>query len=206
METLSEIQRDVISEIVNIGIGRSASALSEMTGEEIRLSVPRCEFIQDEKAEILPGTAQDSKLATVRQSFSGEFFGDAIMVFPEDRSLELVKLILDDSFPAESATDMEEEALLEVGNLVLNGFLGAIGNELDVNIPTSLPFYSKVNGVKELIGLSDKDPEIQSIIMVIHVDFEIKNKNINGYVILLLDLSAIENFLELVDSYIARIT
>ncbi len=48
------------------------------------------------------------------------------MAFPEDRSLELVKLILDESFPAESATDMEEEALLEVGNLVLNGFLGAI--------------------------------------------------------------------------------
>jgi chemotaxis protein CheC len=206
MEILSEIQRDVISEIVNIGIGRSASALSEMTGEEIRLSVPKCEFIQNEVDKILPEGARNSTLVTVRQSFSGEFFGDSILVFPEDRSLELVKLILDDSFPAESAKDLEEEALLEVGNLVLNGFLGAIGNELDVNIPTSLPFYSKVNGVKELIGLSDKDPEIQSIIMVIHVDFEIKNKNINGYVILLLDLSAIENFLELVDSYIARIT
>lgn len=206
METISELQRDVISEIINIGIGRSASALSNMTGEEIRLSVPKCEFIQDGEGEVLPGTDQNSKLATIKQSFSGEFFGDSILVFPEDKSLELVKLILDDSFPTEAITDMEQEALLEVGNLVLNGFLGAIGNELDVTIPTSLPVFAKVNGSKELTSLSDRDPETQSVIMVIHVNFEIKNKNINGYVILLLDLSAIDNFLELVDSYIARIT
>ncbi len=37
---LSELQEDAISELLNIGMGTAASALSQMVGEEVMLSVP----------------------------------------------------------------------------------------------------------------------------------------------------------------------
>ena len=38
---LTEMQKDVLGEIVNVYIGQAASLLSEMTGQEIRLNVPQ---------------------------------------------------------------------------------------------------------------------------------------------------------------------
>ena len=40
MPSLTDFQRDAISELLNIGMGRAADALSQMAHEEVQLSVP----------------------------------------------------------------------------------------------------------------------------------------------------------------------
>ena len=41
LDTLSELEQDAIAEAFNIGIGKAGSALSEMVGKEVTLSVPQ---------------------------------------------------------------------------------------------------------------------------------------------------------------------
>lgn len=206
MDSLAELQRDAISELVNIGIGKAASTLSDMTGEEIGLSVPKCEFVLEGRPRLSDELGPEVHLTAIRQSFSGEFFGESVLLFPEQESLELVHLTIDDAIPADAAAEMAQGALVELGNVVLNTFLESIGNELDISIPTSFPVLTKIKGCGELFRLSREGGALSKNMTVsIHVDFAIRTKNINGYVILLLDLSAIDNFLRLVNSYISRI-
>ncbi len=40
MPSLTDLQRDAISELLNIGMGRAANALSQMANAEVQLSVP----------------------------------------------------------------------------------------------------------------------------------------------------------------------
>ncbi|MGR9682046.1 chemotaxis protein CheC, partial [Escherichia coli] len=40
MSILNESERDALTEIFNVGAGRAAQSLSEIVGDEVRLSVP----------------------------------------------------------------------------------------------------------------------------------------------------------------------
>jgi len=42
---LSDLQKDMLGELVNMGLGSAAASLSEMTGEEVLLSTPQVSFI-----------------------------------------------------------------------------------------------------------------------------------------------------------------
>ncbi|MEI9982974.1 MAG: chemotaxis protein CheC [Aliidongia sp.] len=42
---LSELQRDALTEVVNIGVSRAAVSLRKMVGEQVIMSVPALELI-----------------------------------------------------------------------------------------------------------------------------------------------------------------
>ena len=56
---LTEMQKDVLGEIVNVYIGQAASLLSEMTGQEIRLNVPQVLLLTGDAIALDPRVADD---------------------------------------------------------------------------------------------------------------------------------------------------
>ncbi len=66
-----------------------------------------------------------------------------MLVFPEVHSLELVRSLLKENVPLDSLTDLEQEALMEVGNIILNACLGSISNALGEPINCSMPSFRK---------------------------------------------------------------
>jgi len=71
---LTELQRDTITELLNIGMGCAAAALSEMVGEEVALSVPCVEVLSRRDAAVLVREKGCERIVAVLQEFSG-FFG-----------------------------------------------------------------------------------------------------------------------------------
>jgi hypothetical protein len=71
-----------------------------------------------------------SKLVAVQQSFEGPFSGRALLIFPEAQSLELVRSIVGEEHSLEDVIDLEQEALAETGNIILNACLATIANVL----------------------------------------------------------------------------
>ena len=47
---LGELERDALTEIVNIGVSRAASSLRKMIGEQVLLSVPSIEVVSQRRA------------------------------------------------------------------------------------------------------------------------------------------------------------
>jgi chemotaxis protein CheC len=68
------------------------------------------------------------------------------LIFPEARSLELVRSILGDEHSIEDILNLEHEVLAETGNIILNACLSTIGNVLHRNIRMSLPSVVRGNG------------------------------------------------------------
>ena len=68
------------------------------------------------------------------------------MIFPEAQSLELVRSIVVDEHTLEDVIDLEQEALAETGNIILNGCLATIANVLHRTMRMSLPSIVRGDG------------------------------------------------------------
>ena len=127
---LGELERDALTEIVNIGVSRAASSLRKMVGDQVHLSVPSIEVVSQQRAARLIGEREAAELVAVRQDFAGSFSGRALLIFPESKSLELVRAVSGDELSAEEVMEIEREALAETGNVILNNCLATMANML----------------------------------------------------------------------------
>ncbi|MEO5338307.1 MAG: chemotaxis protein CheC [Magnetospirillum sp. WYHS-4] len=201
MDDLTEFQHAAITEMLNIAIGKSAAALNALVDEEVTLSVPEVIFTTCGEAARMIEKQAGSVACAVMQEFVGAFSGNAMLIFPEAKSLALVRLMIGEAVPLESLTELEQEALTEVGNIVLNASLGTLANLLGLEIDSSLPVYLSGTGSAILQDAVGKCADSDWALLV-EVDFELKKSNIDGYVLLMLDVASAQRFGDLVDAYV----
>src|ERR1700748_1658709 len=138
-EMLTELQLDALTELVNIGVSRAATSLRELVGAQVHLSVPTVSLETRAGAIAILGERETSNLVAVHQVFEGDITGRALLIFPETKSLELVRAITGGDLPLEDIIELEQEALAETGNILLNSCLATIANMLQRSLKMSLP-------------------------------------------------------------------
>ncbi|MCJ8339489.1 MAG: chemotaxis protein CheC [Pseudomonadales bacterium] len=205
MLVLTDFQQDVISELFNIGMGSAAASLSQMVGETVGLSVPSVEYIGHTMAvKRIQDIVGSQEVTGVKESFKGSFWGDALLIFPEDRSRELVRALLkDQDLPLETITEMEQEALTEVGNIILNACLGSLANVFQQNLIYGLPQYTQ-GDCEELLGANMEQQENDGLLLL-HMDFILQETNINGYLTLLMNVDSVKALSDQIDLYLAEL-
>ena len=134
-----ESQRDALTELINIGYGRAAGALSELTGYRITLEVPTVAIHPVEETAALLREIIDRDVASVNQVFSGPVAGHALLLLDERAALLLTELLTDEKVPARKIDTSVREIITEVGNILLNACLGVFGNQLKVQVTFSVP-------------------------------------------------------------------
>jgi chemotaxis protein CheC len=198
---LSEMERDALAELANMGVNRAAVSLRQMVGEQVLLSVPTATIIPREIAAQVVQENAERKLIAVTQSFEGSFSGKALLIFPQIRSLELVKSILGDKHSFDDIVAIEHEVLAEVGNIILNAFLGTIANVLSQTMSISLPSVIRGNGEE----LFEARNGVGNSVLLLYIDFIVKDRNIKGFIALLMDLPAIATLKVIVQDFIKSV-
>ncbi len=189
--TIGDVERGVITEILKLAIGRAAVALSRLVDGEVALSSAPVEFLSPAQAAARVGEATGrGDSVVVRQHFETGFSGDILLIFPEQRSLELVRAMMRDTVPLDSLTELEQEALLEVGNIVLNACLGGLSRNLGGTIEGSLPVYGRGRGVRILGAL----PADAHLVMILRVDFAMTGTGTEGYIVMIMDDGSAQAF------------
>jgi chemotaxis protein CheC len=197
---LSEIEQDAIAEIANMGVSRAATSLRQMVGEQVLLSVPAVNIVTREAASRLVERGGSRKLVAVQQSFEGPFSGKALLIFPQAHSLELVRAIVGDEHSLEDVIDLEQEALAETGNIILNACLATIANVLHRTMRMSLPSVVRGDG-ETLFDVGARDGS-GNLVLFLYIDFTIKKRDIRGFIALLMDLPSISALKAIVRDFI----
>ena len=156
---LTVTHQDTLTELINIGYGRAAAALSELTGRRIILEVPRVAVYPiGEVGEALTKVLQGD-VASVHQVFSGPVSGNALLLLDKDAAMMLNSLLLDSECNSGQMLAAEREALIEVGNIVLNACLGVFGNLLQVQVTFAVPrlHLESVDGVLKSISVRSEE-------------------------------------------------
>jgi chemotaxis protein CheC len=146
---------------------------------------------------------ESDSLVAVRQDFSGAFCGRAMLIFPQANSLELVRAVLGDAADPAELSDLENEALAETGNVVLNGCLAAMANMLHESLHMSLPEVRRGDGSKlfELELTTSED----GLVLFLYINFSVRDRDIRGYIAMLMDLPSLEALKALIGSFIERV-
>ena len=199
MMNISEVQRDAICELVNIGMGRAARSLGKMVDDCVLLTIPALELIEHDDIDSLLDGSIGAAVTAIKERFSGAFQGDAILLFPEKHSLELVRSLLDDDMPIESLTDLEQESLLEVGNIVLNACLGTFTNILNCRLKIDLPVLYR-GSIDKILGQGAM--KASAVYMVMRIDFTTQKKMIKGFLVFIFDRDFTATFLAEIDTYL----
>jgi chemotaxis protein CheC len=188
---------DALSELVNVGVGRAAASLSAMVKEHIELSVPKIMTISFRDLNYHLGLEQelgdDPNISIVQQPFQGKVGGMASILFPITSARRLVALLTDGAL---SSVDLDlemEAALTEVGNILINGVMGTIGNITGMEINFQLPEYLQCPKDELELTFQDRD------LMLAMVLIDILGQEIKGHLILLFDLPSIESLQEFVE-------
>ncbi len=203
--SLEELERDALTELVNIGVSRAASSLRTMVGEQVLLSVPSLEVVTRATAAVLIREREAGPLVAVRQAFSGAFSGQALLIFPEANSLELVRAVTGGVVSAADVAEMEEEALAETANVVLNSCLATMANMLEEPLEMSLPQVLRGGGA----GLFDLEAGAhdsgEAVVLFLYINFAINDRDIRGYIAMLMDLPSLDALKGLIRDFIARV-
>jgi chemotaxis protein CheC len=196
---LSEIEQDALAEIANMGVSRAAASLRRMVGEQVLLSVPAVNIVSRRVASRMVEKGHSPKLVAVQQSFEGPFSGRALLIFPEAQSLELVRSIVGEEHSLEDVIDLEQEALAETGNIILNACLATIANVLRRTMRMSLP--SIVRGDGDTL-FDVREDSSDGLVLFLYIDFTIKNRDVRGFIALLMGLPSIAALKDIVRDFI----
>jgi len=198
---LTELEFDALTEVFNMGVGQAADALSRLAGEPVALSIPQVQLLS--KQEIIRQLTNDDdrRVSAVHQGFQGDIVTGAILMFPAEQSLQLVQIMVGGEVPLEDLGEMEQEALAEIGNILLNAVVASVADNLDIVLDGSLPEV-------ELGAISDvllDGPDANQPLLSLQVRFALASRHIEGYLAFVLDLQASELLEQKVAAFLQKL-
>jgi chemotaxis protein CheC len=202
--TLTDDQKDAVTELVNIAFSRTAAALSELTGNRVELNVP--EVSAHPMAGLLPalGRFVRGDVATVHQIFGGPVSGDAFLLLDIDGAARLVDLLTDAGAPTGEMGASAREVLAEVGNILLNACLGVFGDLLQVRFTFAVPRLH-LEALGSMLGsLVIENDELRHALLV-GARFRVRASEVTGCLVLVLGITSLDLFVKAIEEWADRV-
>jgi chemotaxis protein CheC len=197
---LSPRRADALTEVINIAFGRTASALSELTGKRALVEAPDVGILQLAELADTLGRCLPGQVASVHQNFSGPIMGDALLLLSHSGAAALTGLLTDGTAGVEPLDESSREVLTEVGNILLNACLGMFGNLLGVRVSFSVPRLV-LDSAHDLVGSLIQGSNGPRHALVVSMAFRVRTSSVTGYLALVLGVASLDQLIAHVDSW-----
>ncbi|MGQ9830226.1 MAG: chemotaxis protein CheX [Thermochromatium sp.] len=202
MVVLSDLQRDALGELFNLGVGRAAHSLSQMVCDEIELSAPSVDLIQAHALAEILSSSEFRELSLVTIDFTGPFISKAMLLFPERNALAILGNIIDPDLTPEELSEFEQEAMCEIGNVILNACMSALAEEFGIELYGGLPEHH-IGTIDSWPIFTDGHPEQQ--LLLLKIQLAMRQQLIQGYLVCLMSVESLPDLLACLDAYFDRI-
>lgn len=197
---VTSLQEDALRELINIGYGRAAAALSELTQSRVMLEAPQLTLLEIAQVEAALRRHFSDGLTCVNQAFSGPIAGNALLLL-DQRSANMLASLVGRNDPSPGAQEPRiSDVVVEIGNIVLNACLGVFGNLLRVQVMFTVPRLT-VGSVGSLLRSLAVDAEPLSHALLVHTRFTIRASNVRGYLGIVLGISSTALLLSAIDDW-----
>ncbi|NRA37792.1 MAG: chemotaxis protein CheC [Planctomycetes bacterium] len=190
-------EMEVLTELVNIGVGRAAASMSDMIEQRIELTVPQIHIGQvNEMFDAMRD--EGAHVSAVEQRFSGTFSGMSALMFPTESAATIVCLLLQEEISNANSASLEEleaereSVLTEIGNVLINAIMGSLGNTLSSHLQYTLPVYVE-SGADDLCLRWGEQTDGA---MIVKVKFEVSDAHISGQFLMMFEVGSLKNLHE----------
>jgi chemotaxis protein CheC len=199
IRSLKALQVDALREVANIGAGHAATALSQMVGETIMISVPTINIARLEDVPPQVGDP-DQPVAAVLMHMLGDLTGRTLLVFPRRTAIRLAELLLRRQSPPDEFSEMQQSAIKEAGNILSSAYMNALSDFMGMMLLPSPPslaidMSTAVLTTAYLQFGSDKD-----YVFCVESEFRLSDigEKLSGYFLLLPDAASLQAILKAV--------
>jgi len=199
IKELNKLHLDGIKEAANIGSGHAATALSQMMGKSIMVSVPEVKVMKLEEVPYIFGE-KTPIVAAVLTNFFGDITGRNLLVFPEDKARLLVDILLAKN-PGETVGfgEMEISSLKEIANIVSSSYLSALSEFLQIMVLPSVPSFTldDLSAVLTSVYLQFTDDD-REYAFCVETSFYFTEEavKLEGYLLMIPDKAGLERMLK----------
>ncbi len=197
---LTAAQHDALVELLNIGFGRAAAALSQLTGQRVLLEVPQ---VSVHPIGELDGTLRmflSDQVASVHQIFSGPVAGDALLILDHAAAGSLKELLTNEPALPLPVDASGREVLTEVGNILLNACLGTFGNILKVQVSFSVP-HLNLETLNQVLQSLMVNHEGLRYALVVHAGFKLRDAEVTVYLVIVLSVASLDRLIRAVERW-----
>ncbi len=203
---LSEVQRDALQEVGNIGAGNAANALAQMINKRVDINIPSVEMVElDEYANTMSN--KNETLLVAWSNVTGKTRATVLTLFNIKDAIDITSIIVDDRDKKQidlrkkisKASDFPElyhSAISELGHILGSHYVSAIGDLLGIRLMTEPPDMSVDTGrqlfkiLKEEIGL------LKKLSLVITTNVIITDIKVTGTFLFIPNLETLQELLE----------
>lgn len=197
---LTQIQRDALVELLNIGFGRAGASLSQLTGHRVILEVPSVSVHPIGELNHALRHLVTDEVASVHQIFSGPVAGDALLILDHHAAGMLKELLTNEPSLPLTIDGSAREVLTEVGNILLNACLGTFGNLLKVHVSFSVPSLS-LDTLHEIMNSLLVNREGLRYALVVHAGFKLRDAEVTGYLVIVLSVASLDRLIRAVETW-----
>ncbi len=170
--------------------------LNDFVQQRVELQVPEVYLCadRDEAIRWVQETLRNQNLAVVQMGFDGDMTGSASLAFSR-RSAHLLASMLGDGGgkPDEALDAIGESVLIEVGNVLMSGVMGTLGNMLRVEVHYQVPLFLR-HGVEMMVADGG-----DCAFLVARTKLSLADLEMEGVIIVLFSLRSHDAFLDAVD-------
>ncbi len=190
LENLNYKELDALKEVGNIGAGNAATALSQILGKRVDMTVPSARVLSLEKVpEILGGT--EKLVVGVYLRMFGDIQGNMMFLLPTESAERLVKMLLGVSEEGGIAGEISQSAIMEVGNILASSYLNALSQFANLTIVPSTPALAYDMAGAILGAILYEVSELSDQVLLIETDFLGNGEAIKGHFFVLPDLPSL---------------
>jgi len=195
---LSAVQADAIQELGNIGAAHAATTLSQMLSSTVSMSVPSIKTI--ELAE-LGNYIGDESAAMVVFELQGEIQHGGYIIFyiTKESAIRLTNTMLGMNDTDRELSEMDQSALLEVGNIMVSAFLDATAELLGFIMLPSPPALSIDMAHAAMESLIAQLSEEVDEVLLFSTELICEEHKVDSDIIMLPEISTLKRITELLE-------
>lgn len=197
---MTDLERDIIREILNIGLARAADSFAVIAQERVLLEVPNIDLLVSD--DILQRVREyQAKHVPIQSDIRGDFNGTTLMFFSGQHIQRLSRVCLrmktDETL---EVNELQESLLLEISNIITGALVTQLANILKANIYGAPPTAPRGDITDIMHGLLPQQ-QLQPLIFSVITQFSDKDNMVELPLMLFFDRVTFMKILEIIRSY-----
>jgi chemotaxis protein CheC len=198
--SMTDLERDIIREILNIGLARAADSFAIIAQERVLLEVPNIDLLMSD--DILRKVREyQSRHVPIQSDIRGDFNGTTLMFFSGQHVQRLSRVCLRMQIPESlDVNELQESLLLEISNIITGALVTQLANILKANIygaPPTAPHGDIATNMQNLMP----EQQLQPLIFSVITQFSDRDNTVELPLMLFFDRITFVKILDIIRSY-----
>lgn len=189
----NELQIDALREVGNIGLGNAATAMAQLLGKEIQISVPRMNIVSLE--DIFNRADEETVVYAVIARVLGGVQGNLLFVFDTATTMKIAEILVGKQ-EEDDLNELGYSALAEIGNIIFATYMNAINQFTNIEMFPSVPAVAKDMLTAVLSTSFIESEQYNDSVLDVETSFSQENEDLRGEFYFIPKPGSLEKILE----------